>query len=356
VGDTVRIKVASDRGEPVPLAAFVRTLAAARSLVLQLGEALGREDEQPARGRHAVRIREACEFVVTGLAAHSAEATLELPAQRQQSLPDTDGEYADLGARAVDAMLRLAAGFANGGAEEVLSRLLPSEVPRDLVLKTLKKICPTREEGLSVEIGLDQGEPQVLTADTRVWIQRLATPTGATEQIQERQMIGRLVTLDAAEGRVFVVQYQGRNFPFPYDSELKPVLLELYEGYVLVRGEFRVRPDDHDSDELLDIVSIDTIEPLDDSPVTIGQIEDEGETVAFDPPLQVEPEFTEHHYAFIVPELCITAHGVSRHEAEANLRAALWFAWDEFALADDNDLAPDAAAIKQRLLGMVQGR
>lgn len=87
----------------------------------------------------------------------------------------------------------------------------------------------------------------------------------------------------------------------------------------------------------------------------IGSIEEEcGEVVPFKCPLPFEILHTDLGWKGINKQIHITEFGNSKEECYANLESALSFAWEEFALEQDEKLSPEAMRIASYLRSLVR--
>lgn len=78
----------------------------------------------------------------------------------------------------------------------------------------------------------------------------------------------------------------------------------------------------------------------------------DGEPIAFAPAL--DPE-TWTVYLAGSEELGVSAVGETRRELAEDLAAQLRMVWEDYALADDSELAADALILKRRLLSLLRG-
>lgn len=78
----------------------------------------------------------------------------------------------------------------------------------------------------------------------------------------------------------------------------------------------------------------------------------DGTAIAFAPAL--DPE-TGTVFVAGSAELGVDAYGESRRELAADLEAQLRMVWEDYALAEDGELAADALALKRRLRSLLQG-
>ena len=80
-----------------------------------------------------------------------------------------------------------------------------------------------------------------------------------------------------------------------------------------------------------------------------------GKTYKFKEPLMLESENAEGRLCLTHKELSLSACGKSWSECEQCIRKKLAMMWEAYALASDNGLTMTGAAIKKKLLAMVEG-
>lgn len=77
----------------------------------------------------------------------------------------------------------------------------------------------------------------------------------------------------------------------------------------------------------------------------------DGENIVFEPSKDAE---TGELWVAGSPELGVDAFGESRRELEEDLAAQLRLVWEDYAMAEDAALAPDALVLKRRLLSLLR--
>lgn len=78
----------------------------------------------------------------------------------------------------------------------------------------------------------------------------------------------------------------------------------------------------------------------------------DGKPIVFMPTLDAE---TGSIYVAADDVLGVDTYGETRRELAAELEAQLRMRWEDYALADDSELAADARALKRRLLSVLAG-
>lgn len=352
------LQCTDDDSAPVPLPSLLRTLGAVQTMALQIGQMLAGHVTVPTRGEFAAPIRDACEFRVRKLNAGSpAYALLELLPVAQQALFEECGD-GDLGERSIDTILRIADEVANGVSWEAVADLLPAQSHRRLILNTYRRFCPTRSERQWVSIG-SPGVPRRarrLTSEHRARVQMLGAKDTEADEVEERQLIGRLNMLQGEPPQLEISQEGDRAFACPYDhEELGEQLRDMWDRTVIAMGICRVIKHEHADDEIVELRGIVEITVAPMEPLRITEVVTDASTLPLQEAIEVAPDFSDNLVSFEYQPLDILAYGQTREEAEAAFREELNWLWEAYALAQDETLDRNAQELKATLLSLVRG-
>ena len=354
----IALQLTHQGGQAIALPALVRTLGALQKVLLQVGEMhhtlrpATEEQTGRSRGRFPNVIKKACELQVIRLETGSVTAFLELPPP-ELTLPLLQEE--DLGMQALATTMDLTRELANGASWERVHELLPVDAYRDLILDSYRGLCPTRDERAVVSLWDPETPDSVcrLGSQVRVQVQVLRAQATPEDVTQERQFIGRINVLQADPPRFTLVLGHGRSLPVPFDAERAEEYRPLWGELVIASTICRVIPHSDGDDTVVEIRDVVEINPVDDGPLELTAIPLIDGSLPLREPLSVPPDFSDNLVTFGYEPLGILAYGKTRDEAEQAFSDELEWLWLSYANAPDEELAPDAIGMKQRLHRMV---
>ena len=169
------------------------------------------------------------------------------------------------------------------------------------------------------------------------------------DQNSIQTVTGRLDRIDFAKRSVAIrLPGSNRSISCTYEEGIEEMLLENRRGLIQVTGQVEWREEDDTPHSITDVISI---SDLDLSAFEIAQVDVSGVSLRFNEPLTLEPFLDESEQLICLQhaELGIDVFAQTRDQLWEEVREQIAMLWREFALEDDQVLAPSASQLKQRL-------
>lgn len=221
------------------------------------------------------------------------------------------------------------------------------------VMQELHRMLPKRGDRWGLCLGT-AGTAQIeLTARHRslvtVWLK------SPTEQ-RETAVIGELLRIDFAQKRLWILYPPTqREIECTYFDDVEEGIIDARRGLFQVTGQFVLDAEGHP----LRLTDVRAIEPVDLSPVELGEVTIDGGTLTLDPPILLSPRLDDDEKQYFlanVEAFNLTLSGRTREELLEDWEDQVRFIWRDYALAQESDLAPDALDLRRTLLSRVTPR
>ena len=225
-------------------------------------------------------------------------------------------------------------------------RLFPARADRVAAARALEKMVPAAKSDTQLTIESSPGQRVFApNRDTSRFLKSIKTgPSVETEE----SVVGHLNEIDFQKQRVRLRHPpSGRELSCPYQPRVEPTLVDCRRELIQVVGEILLRPDGAPRQ----IRQVDTILPVDMSPIEVATFVSGTENVRAKRPITFQPTIHEGYKHFVLREAPFGIHllSVTRQELETNLLEELDVIWRHYACADDADLMPDALELKRQL-------
>lgn len=256
----------------------------------------------------------------------------------------------DRGVAVLDKFEAIARELGSGNRAGVLG-LLPDANMRKRVVDTLLKIVPKRGSGWVMEL-IRRG--QAVQLNER-WQKQARSLFADVELEPDRETVNGEVIQIHFKNRQVSLRLKGSTVQIQvsYPETLEEVLLENRQGTIQVTGRVS-----RDSDgQIRDVFDVESIGPLDLSPIAFREVEFGGCKLHLREALHLRPQINEENPQFVSvsePELGLDVFAGTIDALMDEVAEDLVMVWKHYARAEDRELAPKALALKQRLLRMVE--
>ena len=237
---------------------------------------------------------------------------------------------------------------ANGDADKFVEAV-PSKLARLRVIEGLKKVSPQPAERIAVTSGLKRERTTELRQATIIPFEQLRP---IEEGYFDAEVIGKVALVDF-ERKKLQLRPNGstRRFPIQYDPEIEDRLMET--RYKLMRVTCKVKYSV--TGDIAEIVDADSIEELDLRPIEVESFMADGVEHVFCHPITVTVELDEtgqvYQGLFGLLDLCVYAE--HQDELRREILDDLAWRWSTIAMAPEDELAPDAIAVRNAFLDLV---
>lgn len=237
-----------------------------------------------------------------------------------------------------------------GQDDAALHALLPSALYVK-ALREIQKFLPREQDGIRLSLGTrSQPVPATLVYKSARFIKEKLKPLAAEDAVMT--VTGELQSIDFSARQVTIIYPPTRKeIVCTYLPDIEETILEARKEPIQVTGKF-VLDDDGNPQKLIDVTRI---EPLDLSPLVFSELD--SLPVRFREPLELVPELddeTQQYLCVTCSQLNLHAFALNREQLYDEVQEQLAMLWQEYARADDTELAEDAAALKAVILTMME--
>lgn len=344
VDATLRVTGRATEDHSVPADVLVRSVQGVQQSVLLLG-ALRGQIEIRARFKPDQLLRKRYTLRLSPAEPGSYAVPMTLADERVQTSMNDDTPDDLLGL-----LIRVWDGIARDAIESI-RQLVPDENYRVRLLQEVQKMLPRTGDSWAIALGAPAHPEVELTHRHRHTVTRWLE---STPDKREMAVIGELLVINFAEKRL-VIRYPPTNMELDcsYLEEVEDSIVDARRGMFQVTGQFVLDENGHPK-RLTDVRSV---QPVDFSPAVIAEVAFAAGRLVLSPPLSfdvsLDPDTQQYLVAFI-PEFGFSIGGSTRDALLQDFEQHLQFAWEEYALADEDALTDDAKALRIDLLARVR--
>jgi hypothetical protein len=243
-----------------------------------------------------------------------------------------------------DCCTLLAAGDKAGLAEKI-----QDQSRRDLFVKAARNMAPSQGSGIKVALFHTGSSFHVSLNTIHERGKSCLSSAVEVEQQEIRVVTGRLTGIQFDERKITLVYpITKKELSCFYTESVEDLLLERPRELIQVTGQIIL----DDNEQPQKIVNVDSIVEIDLSTFYLKTIEYSWREFIFNKPLELTPflDETQQLYCLEHAELGIDVYAYTRDQLDSELREQIAFLWDQYALADDEDLTESALALKNNLL------
>ena len=238
--------------------------------------------------------------------------------------------------------------------EEKIIHLLPNPKMRVRALSCMRNALPQATDGIFVEVAANDNVPQAINSRM---VQRKITPIiDKTQDVVEEYMTvvtGRLASINFEEKKIVINHPVTRKeLECFYNEEIESMLFDNRRQLVQITGSV-VFDDNEQPKKITDVVNI---QEVDLSPIEVDIIICDDRKLHMKEHLTLKPvlDDSEQLYTVEYPELGISAFAYTRQELTEEIEDDICYLWEEYALANDDELSDDALTLKNRLLSAIE--
>jgi predicted RNase H-like HicB family nuclease len=132
-----------------------------------------------------------------------------------------------------------------------------------------------------------------------------------------------------------------------YVDELEETMIENRRGPIQATGQFTL----DDEGNPTKLTNVTQLEPVDLSPISLKRVSWQGREFRFRQPLILQPNLDESSQYYVVesPDLTLLAYAPTREQLLQEIAEQIAFMWDAYVNESEDQLAPDALRLRQRL-------
>lgn len=238
---------------------------------------------------------------------------------------------------------------ASSGDTEKFAEAVPSKLARLRVIEGLKKVSPQPTERITVTSGL-QGEHTTELKQANIIPFEQLRPV--EDEFDDAEVIGKIALVDF-ESKKLQLRPNGstRRFPVQYDPEIEDRLMETRYKLMTVKCKVKYNI----NGDIAEIIDADGIEELELRPVEIKSFVADGVEHSFDHPITVTVELDEtgQVYLGVFDELNLCVYAEHQDELRQEILDDLAWRWSAIAMAPEDELAPDAIAVRRTFRDLV---
>ncbi len=243
------------------------------------------------------------------------------------------------------------------GAKDGISNIFSDRTFAKRALIEVRKLLPNADDSWKLGFTYEETpEPSevMLTKESVKHIDDWLTQESPSESVIT--ITGELIKIDFDERKLYLRYPPSRQvIECIYSDEMEDTMIENRRQYVQVTGEFTVDADGNP----IKLTDVTRIEPLDLSPIVLREVTYKKRMFLFTEPLQFAPQLDEEGKQLLVidkPDLGLNVFARTREELVEEISEQVAFLWDEFALAEEDSLTPEAQKLRNAILKAVKAR
>jgi hypothetical protein len=235
-------------------------------------------------------------------------------------------------------------------ANDKIVQTFPHVKMRIRALESVKKALPPSDSTLYVEVDDD---PAINSKTIHAHCSAMADAARSVAEDYMTVVTGRLIRIDFEQKKLVIQHPVTRKLlDCFYNEEVESMLLENRRELIQVTGN--VVMDDNDlPKEISDVVCI---QEVDITPIELDDIPNNDHTLRFKEPTILTPVLDDSQQLFVVKDahLGLDIFAYTRAEIIGDAKSEIAFLWNEYALAQDEDLTANALMLKKNLLSLLE--
>jgi hypothetical protein len=235
------------------------------------------------------------------------------------------------------------------GQLDPVSDVFPDGKVRNRVLREVRKLLPKPGEGWRFGFQRDDRPEILLIPDNAIpLIDRELAQDASEDAVMT--VTGELIRIDF-DKRTVVLRYPAthKEIECVYVDELEETMIENRRGFIQATGRFTL----DDEGYPIKLTDVTQLEPVDLSPISLKVTHWNDRSFRFNTPLSLNPSLDEESQQFYIvedPDLTLLAYAQTREQLLQEIGEQITFMWDAYVESSEDDLAPDALRLRQRLI------
>jgi hypothetical protein len=234
---------------------------------------------------------------------------------------------------------------------DVVASYLPDTAIRKRVVDAFQQLAPKPGSGWRLDLSRN-GTTVRMDDHWQRLVRKMYTPT---EIEPDRETVnGELIEINFADRQITVLPIgSNRQLKVTYQDPMEDLLLENRKSTIQITG--RVSRDENG--EIKNMFDLESIGPLDLSPLEVSEVEFEGVRLRFKETMRLQPRLNDDNPQFVSveePRLGLDAFAGTVSDLLDEVAEDLVVVWKHYAKAPDSDLSPKALDLKYRLLAVME--
>lgn len=237
---------------------------------------------------------------------------------------------------------------ANGDVKQ-FNQMVPSKLARKRVLEGVGKVSPAEDERIRVTSGVEDRKTTELKQAKLIPFQKLQP---VEEDYTDVEVIGRIVVVDFERHKLSLrPKAVTKRFTLDYDPDMEDRLIAARHKLMCVKCKVKYNI----NGDIENIKDADGIEALDLKDIEVSEFEAAGAIHAFKEPIVVQVGLDETGQVYIgnYDPLGLVVYAEYQDELLEEVKADLSWRWTDLAQESEDNLAPDAIAVRRTLLDLV---
>jgi hypothetical protein len=327
----------------VPAAVLIQTLEGAQRAIWLIALAKEQKDIK-SRARIPAEIEQRyqlkCEVPQPG--SYVLPALVE-STQPQMATPDQVNDV-------LDTFTGVAAALQSQRRDKV-AFYLPDTAIRKRVVDAFQQLAPKPGSGWKLDLSRD-GTTVQMDGNWQRLVRWMYTPT---ETEPDRETVnGELIEINFADRQITILPIgSNRQLKVTYQDAMEDLLLENRRATIQITG--RVSRDENG--EIKNMFDLESIGPLDLSPLEVNEVEHEGVRLRFKETVRLQPRLNQDNPQFVSveePRLGLDAFAGTVSDLLDEVAEDLVVVWRHYAKVPDSDLSPKALELKHCLLAALE--
>lgn len=235
------------------------------------------------------------------------------------------------------------------GDADKFAEAVPSKLGRLRVIEGVKRVSPKPSEKITVTSGLTAEKTTHLKQADVIPFHKLQP---IEDEYVDSEVIGTIALVDFERKTLWLRPKSAtKRFKMQYDPEIEDRLMDA--RYKLMKVNCKVKY--NINGDIAEIIDADGIEELELRPVEIDSFDCDGVTHTFEHPITVTVELdeTSQVYLGVFEELDLCVYVEHQDEMRQEILDDLAWRWSAIVMADEDELAPDAIAVRNAFRDLV---
>ena len=235
----------------------------------------------------------------------------------------------------------------DSGDADILERTIPNARERWFLADAAAGLLPQKESGIEVTLRAGTRGPFAFKADRARALIEIAR-SGSPPQPERETIVGKIKAIDYSRTSLILQPAGRRSVRIDYPLSIEPFLQANVRRRVSILGD----PEVNLVGDVVSFRAVMTCTELESSLPPIEEFRSQGVNVVAHRPILMHAsyDFEDRCFVYQNEDLGIDAYSSKYEDLRASVLEELDVLWRNYALAPDEELAPDAMAVKRNLL------